>query len=92
MKFDQIPNSALIHFNLPGDHPDTADVRDPHGCAKGQKKDLKRSCPRGEAWVLRYDAAGFIFIELRATFYHSADPPAWGQGLSPVPRILPVNE
>ncbi len=81
MKFGQVPNPQEIDFQLPPDHPATADVLTEHstgkgmtisiGCAKWNKTDLKNFYPKGIKDELAYYATQFNSIELNATFYQA---------------------
>ncbi|MGD9556251.1 MAG: DUF72 domain-containing protein [Mangrovibacterium sp.] len=78
MKFGQVEQADSIDFNLPDDHPRTAEILEAQkdkkmevyvGCAKWNRTDLKNFYPRGTKDELAYYSTQFNSIELNATFY-----------------------
>jgi uncharacterized protein YecE (DUF72 family) len=79
MQFGKVDDPGKIKFELPEDHPGTAQllarnkIKAPMkiyvGCAKWNKQDLKNFYPKGTKDELVYYATQFNCIELNATFY-----------------------
>ncbi|MDQ3536364.1 MAG: DUF72 domain-containing protein [Bacteroidota bacterium] len=78
MEFGKIENPGTVNFKLPPDHPDTKRILSTGkkklevyvGCAKFNKKDLKKLYPKGlkAKDELTYYSSQFNSIEFNATF------------------------